>query len=206
LTALHQSQIKAYRAAATAALTEWADTVVLPEINTNETTMTLEQYIQHCRTVTTASRPAWRDGTSQRKSEMARIEERAKDAYAAHMKKENAAVAEEGEEEEEEGEVEDMEENAANVTPTPNTAEDEEDDGEIDETTNVIAETKTETKSNNNKVVKPSPQRNNKPSFVKKTTITKPKVNPPPSARSVRGGRSGRGSSVRGGRGGSSRP
>jgi hypothetical protein len=197
LTTLHQGQIQAYRTAATAALTEWAASVVLPEPAAHETR---EQYVQRCRTA--VSRPAWRaEGPG--RPEMARLDERARDAYAAHGPQERAAT-EEGGGGDEEGEVEDGEENVADVTPPP-PAVDEEDEGEIDETADATTDTKSETKSTSSSKP-PTLPRSNKPAFVKKTVVTKP-AKATPAARTGRGGRGGRGSSVRGGRGGgNSRP
>lgn len=166
--------MQAYRAAATAALMEWANTVVLPKVTTEMTK--LEQYVQHCRT--TVTRPAWRDGGA---PDRARLEERAKEAYAQFQK----GVTEE------EGEDGEIEEDTADVV-LPN----EEEEGAINE--DALVEASTETKVNSNKASQRS-----KPAFVKKTT--KPKVNPPtpPPPRNLRG--RGRGGSSRG-RGVNGRP
>jgi hypothetical protein len=62
LIALHQSQIQAYHIAAKKALMEWANNVILPEINSSIHD-TVTSYIKSCRAVTIATRPIWRDAS-----------------------------------------------------------------------------------------------------------------------------------------------
>jgi hypothetical protein len=63
LTAVHTSQLNAYREAAVAALESWARTVRLPEIN-RTLHDSLSAYQKSCRAVTAATRPLWRESTS----------------------------------------------------------------------------------------------------------------------------------------------
>jgi hypothetical protein len=204
LTALHQSQIQAYRIAAAKALMEWATTVALPEIHTALHT-TVDVYVKSCRSETSAVRPLWRDITSSSTTttttsktatnkkpmpfnEMAMntIDERAKLAYTQFSATtETSGVNNAGGDEEEEGEEGEVEENEiANVDAGGETEighnDDEGREGENDEMEVVATDTTVVTCNSNTTAAVPAKTTSMKAGTVGSKPISKPS---PPSKR-----------------------